>query len=154
MDGDSVSVERVIAAPPEAIFRLVADASQHPRFDGSGTVKAAKGIAQPLTLGSTFGMSMRLGIPYSTINEVVEYEENRRIGWTPRPAALPRRLAPGGRVWRYELEPEGDATRVRETWDISGDSLKWLFRRGRLPQQTRESMEKTLERIESLVTAP
>ncbi|HZT64580.1 MAG TPA: SRPBCC family protein [Acidimicrobiales bacterium] len=153
MEGDSVTVERVIPAPPEAIFRLLADASQHPRIDGSGTVKEAKQPPQALTLGSTFGMSMRQGVPYSVLNEVVEYEENRRIAWRPKAAmGFLSRIGPEGRVWRYELEPVGEGTRVRETWDISKDRAKGLLRRGRLPERTRASMEKTLERIEQLVT--
>ena len=42
MDGDVVSVERVIPAGPAAIFALVADASRHPEIDGSGTVRQVK----------------------------------------------------------------------------------------------------------------
>ena len=42
MDGTVVSIERVIAAPAEAIFDLVSDASRHPDIDGSGNVKKVK----------------------------------------------------------------------------------------------------------------
>jgi uncharacterized protein YndB with AHSA1/START domain len=152
MDDASVSVERVIPAPPQAIFALLADASQHSRIDGSGTVKESKGRSQPLGLGSTFGMSMRLGIPYSTVNEVVEFEPDRRIAWRPKLAGPIGRIPLGGRVWRYELEPVEGGTRVRETWDVSADNLKRLFVLARLPDQTRTNMEKTLERIEAIVT--
>ena len=38
---DVVSVERVIAAPPEAIFAVLADPRRHKDFDGSGSVGEA-----------------------------------------------------------------------------------------------------------------
>ena len=64
MDGDVVSVERVIPAGPAAIFALLADASRHPEIDGSGTVQAGQAgrARRPSSLGSTFGMSMRQGL--------------------------------------------------------------------------------------------
>lgn len=151
MEGDVLRVERVIAAPPEKIFALVADAARHPEIDGSGTVRGAKpGVPQRLTLGSTFGMSMRMGIPYSMHNTVVEYEENRRIAWQTRmPGPLGRLV--GGRIWRYELEPKDGGTLVRESWDISRDRQRALLRRlTRLHEQTRRNMERTLERIAQL----
>src|SRR5438105_3782836 len=121
MDGDVLSVERVIAAPPEAIFALVADAGKHPLIDGSGTVKEVKeGAPERLSLGSKFGMSMKVGIKYSMVSEVIEFEDDRRIAWQSKPTGLGGRLA-GGRIWRYELEPVEGGTRVRESWDLSQD---------------------------------
>ena len=38
---DVVTVERVIPAPPEAIFDLIADPARHHDIDGSGTVSIA-----------------------------------------------------------------------------------------------------------------
>lgn len=82
---DVVTVERVIPAPPEAIFDLLADPTRHPEIDGSGTVQRAKTGSQRLALGSSFGMSMRMGVPYSMVSTVIEFEENRGIAWqTPR----------------------------------------------------------------------
>ncbi len=151
MEGDVVSVERVIAAPPEAIFAVVADASRHPDIDGSGTVKQVKaGAPQRLGPGSTFGMAMRMGIPYSMVNTVVEFEQDRRIAWQARlPGALGRLV--GGRVWRYELEPKDGGTLVRESWDVSHDRQRPLLRLGKLPEVTRRNMERTLERLDHLV---
>ena len=42
MEGNTVSVDRVIKAPASAIFAIVADASRHPEIDGSGSVVKAK----------------------------------------------------------------------------------------------------------------
>lgn len=151
MSRDVETVERFIPAPPAAIFALLADASRHHEFDGSGTVRAATGAPEPLTLGSRFGMAMRAGLPYRMVNTVVEYEPDRRIAWQPRPDyPLVDRLI-GGRIWRYELEPADGGTLVRESWDISQEVFSALVRP--LRAATRTAMTRTLERLAALVTA-
>jgi hypothetical protein len=153
MEGDIVSVERVIAVAPGAIFDLLADVARHTEIDGSGTVKQAKvGSPQRLSMGSTFGMSMHMGINYSMVSTVIEFEEDRRIAWQSRPGGLLGRIA-AGRIWRYELEPVQGGTRVTESWDISQDHQRLLLKLGGLPEKTRSNMEKTLERIERLTTS-
>ncbi|WP_201791275.1 hypothetical protein [Aeromicrobium sp. PE09-221] len=81
MDGNTVSAERVIAAPAPRIFALLADVAAHPSFDGSGTVRALRGSSEPLRLGSRFGMSMKRVLPYSTVNTVVMFEPDELIAW-------------------------------------------------------------------------
>lgn len=147
---DVVSVERTIAAPPEAIFDLIADPERHRDIDGSGTVRDAKGESQRLELGSTFGMSMKMGLPYSMVSTVVEFEENRLLAWQTRgPGPIGKHVA--GRIWRYELEPVDGGTLVRESWDIRQESAitKPVVRMA--AGKTRENMAKTLERIEEVV---
>ena len=151
MDGDVVSVERVIPAGPAAIFALVSDASRHPEIDGSGTVRQVKPDAtHQLGPGSTFGMSMKMGIPYSMASTVIEFEEGRRIAWQSRPPGVIGRFT-AGRIWRYELEPVEGGTLVRESWDISQDHQRALLKLGGLPTKTAADMARTLERIEQLV---
>jgi uncharacterized protein YndB with AHSA1/START domain len=149
--GDVVSVERVIPAPAETIFALLAEPQRHKEIDGSGTVQGVRGKSERLRLGSTFGMSMKLGIPYGMTSTVIEFEENRRIAWQPRPAYPVIGPLLGGRIWRYELEPVNGGTRVRESWDISHERGKFMVRNA--AGKTREAMERTLERIEAIVTA-
>lgn len=147
-----VSVERVIPAPPEAIFDLLADPDRHHDIDGSGSVVKAKQGSQRLALGTKFGMSMKVGIPYSMVSTVIEFDENRRIAWQTRgPGPLGKVM--GGRIWRYELEPSEGGTLVKETWDISQESALGKPGVRRLADMTRKNMEKTLARIEALVTA-
>ncbi|MCU1588392.1 MAG: Dimethyladenosine transferase methylation [Frankiales bacterium] len=147
---DTVSVERVIPAAPEAIFALLADPAKHAEIDGSGSLVALKGDSQQLQLGSTFGMSMKMGVPYSMQSTVVEYEPNRRIAWQTRgPGAIGRRV--GGRIWRYELEPVDGGTRVTESWDISKESPLTRPMVRRAAEQTRKNMTATLERIEQVL---
>jgi uncharacterized protein YndB with AHSA1/START domain len=152
MEGNTVSVERVVKAPPGEIFALLADAGKHASFDGSDSVKHAMQASVPLSPGATFGMAMRgrketLFLPYRTTNTVIEYEPDRRIAWkTTAMGGLA-----GGRIWRYELTPADGGTLVRETWDVSQDRQKAMITRGAIPKQTEEGMRATLERIAGLV---
>src|SRR4051794_4492185 len=82
---DVVSVERLIPAPAEKIFDLLADPARHCDIDGSGTVRAAKTGSERLGLGSKFGMSMKAGFSYSMVSEVIEFDENRCIAWQSKP---------------------------------------------------------------------
>lgn len=140
-----VSAERVIDAPPSRIFDVLADPSQHPLIDGSGSVKATRGQApERLAMGSTFGMSMKIGVPYPIRNTVVEFEEDKRIAW--------RHFA--GHRWRYELEPVGSGkTRVRETFDWSTARVPFILELMQAPKKNKKGMEATLERLEGHVTA-
>ena len=154
MDGWVVSVERVIDAPPDAIFALLADAAKHALIDGSGTVQGTiTGESEPLTLGSKFGMEMRAGLPYRMVSTVVEFEPNRRIAWQSSVAGVVGAVI-GGRIWRYVLEPvDAERTRVIESWDISRDRQRFVLRLGPMPGKTRDNMEKTLATIAELVEA-
>ncbi|HUR52048.1 MAG TPA: SRPBCC family protein [Mycobacteriales bacterium] len=152
MSNDVVTVERLIPAPPEAVFALLADARRHPEIDGSGTVREAKGEPEPLRLGSEFGMSMKWLVPYAMKSRVIEFQQDRRIAWQTVPTyPLADRIA-AGRIWRYELESTDGGTLVRESWDITQEKplTKPLVRR--IADQTRENMTRTLERIEQVVT--
>jgi uncharacterized protein YndB with AHSA1/START domain len=142
-----VSVDRVINAPPAALFAVLADATRHPEIDGSGQlVKAKEGAAPRLTLGSTFGMSMKMGVPYTVTNTVIEFEQDRRIAWqTVLAGPLGRFL--GGRIWRYELEPVDGATKVTESWDLSQDKQAFFLKNPKVGQATATSMSKSLDRL-------
>lgn len=131
---------------------MIADPYRHQDIDGSGTVRSAKGEHQRLVMGSTFGMKMHLGLPYSMVSTVIEYEENRRLAWQTRG---PTRVGAfvGGRIWRYELEPVDGGTKVAESWDISEESwfTKPVVRMG--GNDARKNMTATLARIEEVLTA-
>jgi hypothetical protein len=150
VDGNTVSVNRVIKAPASTIFAIVADASRHPEIDGSGSVvKAKDGAPEKLVQGSVFGMSMKVGVPYTMSNTVIEFEQDRRIAWQTRLSGPLGRFF-GGRIWRYELEPADGGTRVTETWDISQDKQGFMLRLGKLDKQTSAAMSKTLDKLAEL----
>jgi hypothetical protein len=147
MEGDKVSVDRVINAPATTIFAIVADASRHPEIDGSGSVvKVKDGTPEKLALGSVFGMSMKAGVPYTMSNTVIEFEQDRRIAWQTRLSGRLGRFL-GGRIWRYELEPAEGGTKVTETWDISEDKQGRFLRMSKLDRQTATAMSKTLDKL-------
>ena len=143
---DRVTVERVVPAPPEAVFDLLADPRRHREIDGSGTLRETVDGPVRLSQGAVFGMGMHAGASYSLTNTVVEFEEGRRIAWQPRPTHPLAAKLVGGRTWRYELAPVEGGTRVRETWDISGERVPptlWPLR-----AMTRKNMARTLARLE------
>jgi hypothetical protein len=100
----------IIHAPAQRVFDLLADPRMHVRFDGSGTVRGAIKGPDRLSQGATFGMSMRIAVPYTTTNTVEEFDEPVRIAW--------RHV--GRHRWRYELEAiDPTTTVVTETFDAT-----------------------------------
>ncbi len=141
-----ISVSRVIPAPPDKIFDLLADPAMHPVLDGSGSVRNSRGgNPSRLSLGAKFGMDMRIGLPYRVTNTVLEFDEPRRIAWRNW----------GRQVWRYELEQADGGTRVTESFDYARSlarPLLTLLGDGAQKRYT-GAMNATLERIERQVTS-
>ncbi|MGL4743249.1 MAG: SRPBCC family protein [Dermatophilaceae bacterium] len=146
-----VSVTRLIPAGAAAIFDLLVDPDRHADIDGGGTVQGARSGGRRLGLGDRFGIEMKIGVAYATLNEVVEYEENRLLAWQTRARGTMSRFI-GGRIWRYELEPVEGGTMVTESWDISREGFVSKPAVRLLAGTTRRNMAATLERIEELVT--
>lgn len=144
MSSRQVSATRTIAVAPEQIFDIIADPARHPEFDGSGTLRSAPaGSPQRLGPGSTFGMSMKMGMPYKIQNTVVEFEENRLIAWRHA----------GGHRWRWQLTPEGEGTTtVTGTFDWSTAKAPLLISLTPMPKRNQVALAKSLERLTSLVT--
>lgn len=131
-----------IEAPPAAVFDVLADPRRHSQIDGSGTVQGNVSGPKRLELGSTFGMSMHLKVPYTMTNTVVEFEEGRRIAW--------RHI--GRHRWRYELEPTDDgATIVTETFDGSTALFPPALRLMNAYGNNEMACAKTLVRLKSYV---
>lgn len=137
-----ISRERLIDAPADRIFEVLATPALHSVIDGSGTVRGEQpnGPAR-LSLGARFGMDMRMGASYKILNRVVEFEEGRRIAWRHFSA----------HVWRYTLEPRGTSTLVREEWD--GRAVRWrfVFRLTGFTRRHPASIEATLGLLEDHV---
>lgn len=145
----SVSATTTVDAPADVVFAIIADPRQHPRIDGSGSVRGTVSGPERLELGSRFSMDMRLGAPYKIHNKVVEFEEDRRIAW--------RHF--GAHRWRYQLEPvpadEGGGTRVTETWDASRYSGVWKLAMKALgfPERNQRGIEETLVKLKEAAEA-
>ena len=144
-----VSASTVVDAPASVVFDIVADPRQHPRIDGSGSVRGSVSGPDRLSLGAHFSMDMKLGAPYKIGNKVVEFEEDRRIAW--------RHF--GAHRWRYELEElpasEGGGTRVTETWDATRYNAVWTaaMKAAGFPERNRRGIEATLVRLKEAAEA-
>ena len=140
----SVSVSRLIDAPADVIFAVLANPARHAEIDGSGTVRGSKESApEQLTMGSKFGMKMKLGLPYDMRSTVVEYEKDRLIAWAHF----------GKHRWRYELEEVDGGTMVTETFDWSTALSPTFIELMGYPKKHVPWMQKTLERLEAVATA-
>ena len=143
MPRQQVSGSAIVAAPAGRIFALLTDPAQHPLIDGTGSVLAVQdGGPERLTLGSTFGMDMKIGAPYKILNTVVEYDHNRLIAW--------RHFY--GHRWRWQLRPlepgpGGDRTEVTETFDWSTARFPLLLTLSPFPRRNRRGIEKSLARL-------
>jgi uncharacterized protein YndB with AHSA1/START domain len=136
---------RLIPASAADIFELLASPAQHALIDGSGTVRGVQPRTPVrLAAGARFGMQMKVGAPYKIMNEVVEFEEGRRIAW--------RHFA--GHVWRYQLEPVGpDATQVTEEFDPTESRSPLILRLLNASRRNQRSIEQTLIRLEQWADA-
>jgi len=147
MSNRTVSASTTVAAPPSVVFDLVANPRQHPRIDGSGSVRGHIVGPERLFRGARFGTSMRLfGVPYSITNRVVEFEDDRCIAW--------RHF--GAHRWRYQLDPTEDGgTVVTETWDATRYNplaFQVLALTG-FPERNRRGIEQTLVRLREVAEA-
>ena len=136
-----VSCERLISADASVIFDVLTDPSQHAAIDGSNTVQGHVGKQELLSLGSTFAMRMRLGVPYRIKSRVFEFAENRLIAWGHF----------GGHRWRYELRPVEERTLVVESFDWSTSRVPLLIELVGYPRRHKKNMERTLFRLAGLV---
>jgi uncharacterized protein YndB with AHSA1/START domain len=135
-------VTKLIDADRQRIFDVLADPSQHPRIDGSGSVKAVRsGGPSRLSLGATFSMDMRMGANYRIRNTVVEFEEPALIGW--------RHF--NRHIWRYRLTEAPGGTVVTEEWDARHARNRLGLLLLRYPQRNRAGMRATLDRLAELV---
>ena len=99
-------------------------------------------------------MNMRIGLPYRILNEVVEFDEGRRIAW--------RHFA--GHVWRYILEPlensqttsvetNKPATRLTEQFDPTGARSLLPLKLLGFGRRNESAIEGTLDRITAMARA-
>src|ERR1700733_2104758 len=142
-----VSACREIAASADRIFELIADPSQQPRWDGNDNLAQADAGQRVRSVGDSFTMTLTGGGIRE--NHIVEFDEARRIAWTP---SEPGRRPPG-HLWRWELEPIGaSATRVTQTYDWTDLTDENRF--GRARATTADKLRASLDRLTALAEGP
>jgi uncharacterized protein YndB with AHSA1/START domain len=138
-----VTASREIAAGAQQIFELIADPAQQPRWDGNDNLAHAPVGQRVRAVGAVFAMSLTQGSVRE--NQVVEFQEGRRIAWLP---AEPGQ-GPPGHLWRWELEPVSEwRTRVTHTYDWSALTDEKRFVRARAT--TADSLRASLDRLAEL----
>lgn len=128
MADDSLSATRVVNAPVEATFAVLADPEKHAAIDGTGWVRGALD-SKPLTAaGQIFRMSMfhpnshpnHPDGTYQMANHVQAFDPPRTISWKPGYDVGDGALDFGGWIWRYDLTPAGpSSTTVTLSYDWS-----------------------------------
>ncbi|MFC7402803.1 SRPBCC family protein [Citricoccus sp. GCM10030269] len=120
-----VTAERVINAPADVLFELIADPARQPEWDGNDNLAEAAPGQRVTAVGDVFTMALTKDGAVRE-NHVVEFEEGRRIAWQPATAGE----EPAGHRWRWELEPTGEGrTLVRQTYDWTKLTDEARFRR-------------------------
>jgi uncharacterized protein YndB with AHSA1/START domain len=142
-----VSASREIAAEPREIFEFIADPARQPRWDGNDNLAEAAAGQRVRRAGDVFLMTNTGGGVRE--NHVVEFEEGRRVAWTP---ADPGK-APAGHLWRWELDPI-DASRTRVTHTYDWTRLTDEKRLPRARATTAEKLQASLDRLAALVEGP
>lgn len=156
-----VSVSRRIEAPAERLFALLADSANHPLIDGSGMLRDP---APPVVLsgiGDSFRMAMHhdeFG-DYVMRNDVVDYQEGRRLAWEPVRVEGSGQDGRGEAAesaryrWAWELASDAPgATVVTESFDCTR-SPDWLHEATRNGEGWRHAMTASLARLELLAKA-
>src|SRR6187397_43399 len=95
MSTERLEVQRTIAAPPEAIFRVLSDPKGHVAIDSSGMLMSSTG--SPVhAVGDSFVVHMDrealndypLG-EYDVTVHIITFEQDREIAWTIEGAIKP-----------------------------------------------------------------
>jgi uncharacterized protein YndB with AHSA1/START domain len=139
-DAHIVSASRVIAAPAERIFELIADPARQPAWDGNDNLAVAAPDQRVRAVGEVFVTTITSGSDRE--NHVVEFDEGRLIAW--RPAEVGRK--PPGHLWRWELEPI-DASRTRVTHTYDWTQLTDATRLPRARATTADKLQTSLDRL-------
>lgn len=148
---NSITVSRDIDAASSEIFDLLTLPERHHEFDGSGMVRSDDRSNRIQAVGDEFTMNMHgdhMDGDYQTVNRVIAYAENERVGWQPRPADKDEF---GGWEWVYEIESLGsDQSRVTLTYDwskVEDKKLQAIF-----PLVSEEQLEDSLNQLAAAVT--
>lgn len=138
MSDTQIVASKTVNARPEQLFALLSTPARHREIDGADMLRGTD-TGQVTDVGDEFVMQMRndaLG-DYEMKNQVVSYEQNRKIGWAPSlhpPDGYTDKLGDvraSGHTYTWELEPTSDGrTRVTQTYDwsnVTDEEFKSFF---------------------------
>ena len=154
-----ISATKVIDAPAEAVFAVLADPNRHTELDGGDMVKGPEGETPSLGgIGQVFTMNMHqdaLG-DYRMINTVTAFVPEARIGWGPSmdPSCDAAKNFEGvdvsGHTYTWDLRESDGRTEVTETYEWTGvkdPQFEKLF-----PLVSQEDLERSLDKLADAVS--
>ncbi|MEO2098462.1 MAG: SRPBCC family protein [Brachybacterium sp.] len=140
-----VTASREIAAPAAALFDLIADPAEQPRWDGNDNLAGAEAGQRVRAVGDVFVMTNRNGGVRD--NHVVAFVEGREIAWRPAPQGE----QPAGHQWGWVLEPlEDGRTLVTHVYDFSDLPASQEARLAKARQMTPEKLMASIDRLAEL----
>ncbi len=146
-----IRVSRIIEAPIERVFAMLADPDRHPDLDGSGTLRASKTHTVLTEVGDVFIMDMHaedLG-DYRSQSVVTTYVRDRALGWSSGPVDH----EPFGHTFTFTLEPDGDDhTLVTQTYDWSAVTDERLL--ATMPRVSSEDLTRSLDQLAAALGTP
>jgi len=128
---------------------LLADPRNHTPLDGSGLLRGDPVGLDRLKLGDTFTMGMsQAGKAYRSVNEVVEFEPDRRIAWQSTGRKWRGPQSRRGQRWRYILQPNPAGTPVEHAcvWGYARTPLLTIWLPG-FPRRMQPAMERSLANL-------
>jgi uncharacterized protein YndB with AHSA1/START domain len=133
MTTDILITSRIVNAPVQAVFDVLAEPANHAAIDGTGWVRESLDGKPLQENDQIFRIAMyHDNLPeghYEMANRVIGFDPPNTIAWEPGQGP-DGDIEYGGWTWRYDLEPSGDGTQVTMTYDWSG-----------VPSETREHIE-------------
>lgn len=107
----SVSVERTIAASPDAVWALISDVTRMGEWSPETTAcEWLGGASRPATGAKFKGRNSSGTKSWSTVCEVTECEPGRTFSFLVKGGPFP--VA----TWEYRIDPADDGCRVVEEW--------------------------------------
>ncbi|GAA1476182.1 SRPBCC family protein [Nocardioides aestuarii] len=151
-DDKSITVQRAIDAPTDAVFDVLSNPERHVELDGSGFVISDEKSDRITETGQVFRMNMtgpHMGGDYQTDNTVTGYDRNHLLAWQTAPADT----EPPGWEWTWELTPQGaDATEVTLTYDWSKVTDQALLEKISFPLVSEAQLEESLGHLAAAVS--
>jgi uncharacterized protein YndB with AHSA1/START domain len=152
---DALTASRVIEAPPEAVFAVLANPAHHATIDGTGWVRGCVDGGRLRAPGQVFRMAMyhpdHPDGDYEMANRVQVFDPPTSISWEPGYDAGDGTLAFGGWVWRYDLlRRAASSTIATLTYDWSA-VLEEVRDRIGFPPFPREHLTSSLRNLAGLL---
>lgn len=144
----SASVD--VAAPPEAVWRVVSDVTRMPEWSPELRRLFVLGSRELRVGMQLLGINRRGRVAWPTTSKVVRLEPGRAVAWKTRES---------GATWTYELEPVAGGTRLTARRDLPRFTLGTTLMApliggaGGHDVELANGLRATLERIKATIEA-